>query len=193
MKVNRENKDDRYVLNGQEMAFYSKKIRELNGETTPTTLLTNIWTDIAWEGIANEGGVKLKKGKKPERLLKRIIEMSTNEHDIVLDFFMGSATTQSVAMKMNRNFIGIEQMDYINEFSVPRLQKVIEGEQSGISKNVEWQGGGSFVYAELFEKNAGFIKDILNAETIDDLKKVYNIMLEVGDIDFRADLSKIDW
>ncbi|MCU4693036.1 site-specific DNA-methyltransferase, partial [Limosilactobacillus reuteri] len=69
---------------------------------------------------------------KPEGTLKRIIEIGTNENDIVMDFFMGSATTQAVALKMHRRFIGIEQMDYINTVSVPRLQKVIDGEQGGI-------------------------------------------------------------
>lgn len=71
---------------------------------------------------------------------------------------MGSATTQAVSHKMNRKYIGIEQMDYLNEVSVPRLQKVIEGEQGGVSRHsdVNWQGGGSFVYAELMEKNRGF-------------------------------------
>lgn len=89
---------------------------------------------------------------KPERLISRILTLGSNENDLVLDFFMGSATTQAVAMKMYRRFIGIEQMDYINTVSVPRLQKVISGEQGGISKNVNWQGGGSFIYAELMEK-----------------------------------------
>src|SRR5699024_8082250 len=78
---------------------------------------------------------------KPEKLLQRIVKIGSNEDDLVLDFFMGSATTQAVALKMNRRYIGIEQMDYINTVSVPRLQKVIEGEQGGISKDVEWQGG----------------------------------------------------
>ncbi|MBR9648631.1 site-specific DNA-methyltransferase [Clostridium tyrobutyricum] len=139
--------------------------------------------------VNNEGVFEFRNGKKPEEYIKFFIELFTKKDDLVLDFFMGSATTQAVAMKINRRFIGIEQMDYINTISVPRLQKVIEGEQGGISKDVNWQGGGSFVYAELFEKNTGFIKDILNAETIDDLKKVYSIMLEVGDLDFRADFS----
>ena len=72
---------------------------------------------------------------------------------------MGSATTQAVAMKMNRRFIGIKQMDYIKTVSVERLKKVIAGEQGGISKDVNWQGG-SFVYAELMEKNQGYLKDV---------------------------------
>lgn len=133
------------------------------------------------------------KTPKPEKLIQRILMIGTDEEDIVLDFFMGSSTTQAVAMKMNRKFIGIEQMDYINTISVPRLKKVIEGEQGGISKEVTWKGGGSFIYSELFEKNTGFIKEILNAETTEDLKKTYANMIFTSDLDFRADLSKIKW
>lgn len=128
---------------------------------------------------------------KPENLIKTLIEVATNENDLVLDFFMGSSTTQAVAHKMNRQYIGIEQMDYINTVSVPRLQKVIDGEQGGISKNVEWQGGGSFVYVELMEKNRGFLNAIRDAETKADLRKVFDFMLEEAEIDFRVDLEKI--
>lgn len=136
---------------------------------------------------------------KPEELLYEIIKITTKENDIVMDFFMGSATTPAVAMKMNRRFIGIEQMDYINTVSVPRLEKVIEGEQGGISKAVDWKGGGSFVYAELFPKNMGYLLDIIHSKTMTELKSVYDRMLqgtdtdEPADISFRADLSKIDW
>lgn len=128
---------------------------------------------------------------KPEKLLQRIIHLGSNEKDLILDFFMGSATTQAVAMKMNRRFIGIEQMDYINTVSVPRLQKVIEGEQGGISKDVNWQGGGSFVYAELMEKNTGFIKEIVNATNANELKIIFKRMTETADLDFRADLATL--
>ncbi|EOT45293.1 hypothetical protein OMY_02187 [Enterococcus sulfureus ATCC 49903] len=158
-----------------------------------------LWEDISWSSIKNEGGVELSNGKKPEKLLQRIIASGSEEKDIILDFFMGSASTQATAMKMNRRFIGIEQMDYINEVSVSRLQKVIAGEQGGISKDVNWQGGGSFVYTELMPKNMGYLQDIIHAKTLDDLKVVYNRMLEgtdtmePADISFRADLDKIDW
>lgn len=128
---------------------------------------------------------------KPESLIKAIIEVATNENDLVLDFFMGSATTQAVAMKMNRRFIGIEQMDYINTVSVPRLQKVMEGEQGGISKEVEWQGGGSFVYAELMEKSKGYLHDVRQATDSDQLNAIYQLMLENVDLDFRADLESV--
>jgi len=129
---------------------------------------------------------------KPEELIRSIIDVTTSEKDLVLDFFMGSATTQAVAHKMNRRYIGIEQMDYINTVSVPRLQKVIEGEQGGISEDVEWKGGGSFVYVELMEKNRGFLKSIQNAKTLAELQDVLDFMLEEAEIDFRVDLEKAE-
>ena len=129
---------------------------------------------------------------KPEKLLQRILTLGSNKNDLVLDFFMGSATTQAVAMKMGRRFIGIEQMEYINTVSVPRLQKVIEGEQGGISKDTNWQGGGSFVYAELMEKNQGYLKDLQISENIQELMEVYSRMKENADIDFRLDLEKFE-
>lgn len=129
---------------------------------------------------------------KPEELLSEIMKVTTTEHDMVLDFFMGSATTQAVAMKMNRRFIGIEQMDYIKTVSVERLKKVIAGEQGGVSKDVNWQGGGSFVYAELMEKNQGYLKDVQQAETTKELEDVVQRMIEGGaDFDFRVDVEKV--
>jgi adenine-specific DNA-methyltransferase len=88
-------------------------------------------------------------GQKPEKLIQRIIELSTNENDFVMDFHLGSGTTCAVAHKMNRRYIGIEQMNYIEDIAVERMKKVIEGEQGGISKSLNWQGGGSFIYTEL--------------------------------------------
>ena len=129
---------------------------------------------------------------KPEKLIQRILTIGSNKGDIVLDFFMGSATTQAVAMKMKRQFIGIEQMDYINKVSVPRLQKVIDGEQGGISKDANWQGGSSFVYAELMEKNQDYLSDIQHAETTKQLEEVVNRMIMDGaDFDFRVDVEKV--
>ncbi|MDN6011409.1 MAG: site-specific DNA-methyltransferase [Lactococcus lactis] len=161
--------------------------------------INSLWTDIYVINPMSNERVDFSSGQKPEALIKRIINMVSQEDELVLDFFMGSATTQTVAMKMNRRFIGIEQMDYINEVSVPRLQKVIAGEQGGISKEVNWQGGCSFVYTELMPKNMGYLQDIIHSKTLDELKVVYNRMLtgtdsmEPADISFRADLSKIDW
>jgi len=128
---------------------------------------------------------------KPEKLLQKIIHIGSNENDIVLDFFMGSATTQAVAMKMNRRFIGIEQMDYINTVSVPRLQKVIEGEQGGISKDVNWQGGGSFIYAELMELNQLYMNKIDQASTKEELAELWDELDNNADLNFQLDKEKL--
>ncbi|MDV4191445.1 site-specific DNA-methyltransferase [Lactococcus lactis subsp. lactis] len=128
---------------------------------------------------------------KPEKLLQRIIHIGSNEGDLVLDFFMGSATTQAVAMKMNRRFIGIEQMGYINTISVPRLKKVIEGEQGGISKDINWHGGGSFVYAELMELNQIYMNKIEQVSTTEELADLWHELDENADLNFQLDKEKL--
>ncbi|MDU9745921.1 site-specific DNA-methyltransferase [Helicobacter pylori] len=115
---------------------------------------------------------------KPEALLQRILEISTKENDLVLDFFAGSGTTCAVAHKMKRRYIGIEQMDYIETITKERLKKVIEGEQGGISKKCGFKGGGSFVYAELKEVNLEIKKQILNAKSKSECLKIFNDLNE---------------
>ncbi len=179
LMLERENLSTRYILNGQEITFYANKVRELDGNLAPTTMLTNIWTDIRWEGIAAEGGVKLKKGKKPERLLRRLIEMGTDKPtDIVLDFYLGSGTTAAVAHKMGRQYIGIEQLQYGENDSIVRLENVIQGDQSGISKSVNWQGGGNFIFCELMKYNEAFMERIQSAKSSKELLKIWREMAE---------------
>jgi len=110
--------------------------------------ITTLWShaEIPKADLANEGGVELKRGKKPEQLLKRIIELSSANNEIVLDFFLGSGTTAAVSMKANRQFIGVEQLNYDENDNVKRMINVVKGEQSGVSKAYNWQGGGSFTY-----------------------------------------------
>ncbi|GAA8776160.1 hypothetical protein oki684_10730 [Helicobacter pylori] len=115
---------------------------------------------------------------KPEALISRILEVSTNENDLVLDFFAGSGTTCAVAHKMKRHYIGIEQMDYIETITKERLKKVIEGEQGGISKKCGFKGGGSFVYAELKEVNLEVKRQILNAKSKSECLKIFNDLNE---------------
>ncbi|GAA9185018.1 site-specific DNA-methyltransferase [Helicobacter pylori] len=115
---------------------------------------------------------------KPEALISRILEVSTNENDLVLDFFAGSGTTCAVAHKMKRRYIGIEQMDYIETITKERLKKVIEGEQGGISKKCDFKGGGSFVYAELKEVNLEVKKQILNAKSASECLKIFDDLNE---------------
>jgi adenine-specific DNA-methyltransferase len=191
-KVTREQNDSRFILNGQEIAFYSKKIKEIDGKRIPTTILTNIWSDIAYEGIASEGGVTLKKGKKPEKLLRRIIEMTTNEKDIVLDYHLGSGTTCAVAHKLGRQYIGLEQLDYGENDSIERLKKVINGDTTGISKPVNWQGGGSFVYLELKKYNQFFIEQIEEAKDTKKLLKIWEQMKAKSFLNYNVDIKKQD-
>ena len=131
------------------------------------------------------------KGQKPEALLQRIIESSTNENDIVMDFFAGSGTTLAVAHKMKRRWIGIEQMDYIESITKERLKKVIEGEQGGISKVVNWSGGGSFVYAELMPLNAIYKEKIQNINDEKELENIYKDLESKAFLDYRVDLQEI--
>ena len=154
--------------------------------------LTNMWTDISYEGIAKEGGVKLKGGKKPERLIRRIINMASNPGDIVLDFFSGSGTTASVAYKMGRQFITCDQLDSQIEMSMKRLKNVSVGEQSGISKLVNWQGGGSFIYCELAKANDIFVDMIQTATTTDELKTIWTQMKETGYLSYKINIATID-
>lgn len=135
----------------------------------------DFWSDISTAGgFSEEGGINFPTAKKPEKLLKRIIQMFTEENEIVLDFFMGSATTQATSMKLGRQFIGIEQMDYIEDKAVTRLINTINGDQTGVSQDIDvnWQGGGAFVYCELLEDNQSLVYELEKATTPDSVKSV---------------------
>lgn len=154
--------------------------------------ISDVWDDIAsFQTVVNAQERVGFNTQKPEKLIQRIIDSSSNKGDIILDFFMGSSTTQAVAHKMGRQYIGIEQMDYINTVSVPRLQKVIEGEQGGISKDVDWKGGGGFVYAELASLNERYVKDIQQASNEAELEKVLSTMKESAYLNFKVDLERV--
>ena len=88
---------------------------------------------------------------KPEALVKEVLLVATQPGDLVLDSFLGSGTTAAVAHKMGRRYIGIEMGEHAKTHCIPRLQKVIDGEQGGISKSVNWQGGGGFDFYTLGE------------------------------------------
>lgn len=151
-----------------------------------------------WDGfyldmgnVGKEGTVDFKNGKKSERLVSQIIKMITNEGDIVLDYHLGSGTTAAVTHKMNRQYIGIEQMDYIETVSVERLKKVIAGEQGGISKDVNWSGGGSFVYAELKNDAQDFKNTIIEATTTDELLELFELAKKSSFLSYRIDPKKL--
>ena len=121
---------------------------------------------------------------KPERLIQRILHLGSNEGDIVLDFFLGSGTTVSVAHKMNRQYIGVEQMDYIETIVLERMKKVISSDEVGISKALGWQGGGSFIYAELKSLNTGFIRKADAAKNENDIDELLNFIISKGTISY---------
>ena len=121
------------------------------------------------------------KGQKPEKLLKRIIESSSNKGDIVLDFFLGSGTTAATAHKLGRRYIGIEQMDYIETAVCERMKKVVTGEdQDGISHSVNWKGGGSFIYCELAKLNQKYVDRIQIAENDKELADIWREIKKTG-------------
>lgn len=156
--------------------------------------INDFWSnsEIQVTDIANEGNVNLRRGKKPEELLQRIIEWSTNKNDLILDFFVGSGTTCAVANKLGRKFIGIEQLDYGKNDCISRLKYVIKGDQTGISKAVDWKGGGSFVYCELSKLNHKFVYDITKSKTAKELKQIWESIKKDGFISYKLNPKDFD-
>lgn len=139
-----------YAVNGARLAFLSDSIYTLDDGTRDLgMLLCDFWSDIDFQNTQNEGGVKFPASKKPERLIQRILGMFTNENEIILDSFLGSGTTAAVAQKLNRKYIGIEMGEHAYTHCVARLNNVISGDQSGISRSVSWKGGGAYRFYEL--------------------------------------------
>jgi adenine-specific DNA-methyltransferase len=111
----------------------------------------DFWTDIKTTGgVGEEGGVYFPKGKKPEQLIRRIIECCTEQGDWVLDSFAGSGTTLAVAHKLRRRWIGVEIGDHADTHILPRLRRVVDGnDNTGITTEVAWKGGGGFRFSRL--------------------------------------------
>jgi adenine-specific DNA-methyltransferase len=126
------------------------RIRLLFADDYLTVHPGDFWQDIKTTGLGDEGGVDFTNGKKPEALIKRIIGMSTQLGDWVLDSFAGSGTTGAVAHKMGRRWIMVELGEHCHTHIIPRLKKVIDGtDKGGITEAVGWQGGGGFRYFRL--------------------------------------------
>ncbi|MFA7319522.1 MAG: site-specific DNA-methyltransferase [Parcubacteria group bacterium] len=127
---------------------------------------------------------------KPERLLHKILGIGSKESDLILDFFAGSGTTLAVAHKTGRQYIGIEQMEYIHDLPESRLKKVIEGEQGGISKAVNWKGGGSFVYTELMPVNERFVREVEKVKNKKEVADLWKRIEKNGFLSYRVDEEK---
>lgn len=164
--------------------------------------LTTVWNDLKQvyadpraykENQADRTElIKEFSGQKPENLIARILEMSSDENDLVLDFHLGTGTTCAVAHKMKRQYIGIEQLDHLEDFAINRITKVIKGDQNGISKDVAWKGGSDFVYCELMKYNEDFIDQIESAKDIKALLKIWEQMKEKAFFKYSVDLKEFD-
>ena len=160
----REGQSNQYFRNGEQVAFYSSKVKEIDGIEVTAERVSDLWEDLLSNNLHKEGDVRFPKGKKPEALIKRVFELFTNEGDLVLDSFLGSGTTAAVAHKMNLQYIGIEMGNQAESHCRFRLSKVVDGDSSGISKAVKWQGGGGFKFyrlgANAFDETGKICADI---------------------------------
>ncbi|WP_045404503.1 DNA methyltransferase [Vibrio jasicida] len=182
-----EDVDGFYILNGEQIVFWGNSYKNVDGHDIPTTALTDVWTDIGFTGIAKEGNIVLKNAKKPEQLLKRIVELTTSPGEYVLDYHAGSGTTAAVSHKLKRKYITIEQLNYGSNACWERLKNVINGDTTGISKLVDWQGGGSFIYCELAEQASTFLAKIESADTVEKLFVVWQELKESSNLSFKVD------
>lgn len=182
-----------FIGNTKRLVSYLKHSCSIESDKIYKLLkLGTLWDDMSWSSVFMEGGVKLKNGKKPEQLLKRIIELTTSVNDIVMDYHLGSGTTCAVAHKLKRQYIGLEQLNYGNDDSVVRLKNVVNGDQSGISKTLDWQGGGSFVYLELKKYNQTFMEQIEAANDTNELLKIWEQMKAKSFLNYNVDIKKHD-
>lgn len=140
-----------------------------------------------YNNVINEGGVVFRNGKKPEKYISFLLSLFTSNNDIVLDYHMGSGTTAAVSHKMNRQYIGCEQMEEQVDLIITRLNNVINAEQSGVSHDVNWQGGGSFVYCELAKANQNFADEIEKSKTTEELIEIWKCMQETGFLSWKVD------
>lgn len=193
MIVRHPNDDMDYMfIGGRRVIFYKERLKNIDGKIVPAEMVTDIWMDISIEGLAKEGGVDFPKGKKPEKLLQRCIAMYSNPGDLVLDSFLGSGTTCAVAHKMGRRWIGVEMGNHVYTHCIPRLTKVINGEdQGGITKATGWKNGGGFKFYEL--ASSLIVKDRYGQQVISDkynADMLAEAMCKILDYHYKPDKEK---
>jgi adenine-specific DNA-methyltransferase len=145
LRLARAGRRDLVLRAGNRILFLADKVIDRAGRRVLVEPLTNVWDDIPFQGIAREGAVRFVRSKKPEKLIARILAMSTDPGDWVLDAFLGSGTTAAVALKMGRRWIGIERGADVDALCIPRLRSVVDGgDGAGVTRAFEWKGGGGF-------------------------------------------------
>lgn len=188
----KENENKKTILwKKWEVVFFSNKVNNVDWEECATKYLSDIWMDIKRDWIANEWWVILKWWKKPERLIKRIIEMWSKEWDIILDYHLWSWTTCAVAHKMNRQYIGIEQLEYLENWAITRVNNVISWEETWISKIVNRQGWWSFVYMETVMDNIKYIETVKQLKEKSKIIDLYNTLKDNIYVNYKIDIRKM--
>ncbi|MCO6455104.1 MAG: site-specific DNA-methyltransferase [Pirellulaceae bacterium] len=200
LQYRRDGFPDAYLRNGKKLVFYQDKMMQVGERLATAEKASDIWTDVLPNDLHNEGGVELPKGKKPEALLSRLIELGTNEGDIVLDFFAGTATAAAVAQKTNRRWVAVENATFFVEKPLRRMKNTLNGESRGISTAFGWKGGGNYsvVTLESYE-------DVLNnlemkrtpqqaslLEQDDDLREQY-VLSYMLDVESRGSQSLLNY
>lgn len=195
---------DKEYANGAYFLVKSKKFSVRVQKPEGTTMAPEKYVDEQYlskaigVGTNEDASSHLKKlginftNSKPESIVAFFLRAMTKENDWVLDFFLGSGTTCACAHKMNRHYIGIDQMDYIQTETCKRLRQVIEGEQGGVSQSVNWKGGGSFVYCELAKANETYREEIINAKEETELNTIWESMQATNFLSYKIDPKKID-
>jgi len=145
LRLVRDGHKDLVLRNGNRLLVLADKVRTEGGRRFLVEPLTNVWDDVPFQGIAREGGARFVRNKKPERLVARLLDMTTLPGDWVLDAFLGSGTTAAVAHKSGRRWIGIERGQHLDQLCLPRLRRVVDGEDlTGVTRTFGWKGGGGF-------------------------------------------------
>jgi adenine-specific DNA-methyltransferase len=145
MRLRRAGHKDFVVRGGNRVLFLVDKAAVRDGRRVLVEPLTNVWDDVPFQGIAREGGARFVRNKKPESLLARVLALSTDPGDWVLDAFLGSGTTAAVAHKMGRRWVGIERGEHLDALCLPRLRRVVDGQDdTGVTRAFDWRGGGGF-------------------------------------------------
>lgn len=166
---------------------------EIDGVLYKKDMQGTLWDFVGeTKNLTKEGQVQLANGKKPERLIDAVLSCCMDKGDIVLDAYLGSGTTAAVAHKKGLQYIGLEQLDRHMELAKERLQNVINGDESGISKETQWTGGGSYVYCELAENSQTYIHKIKEASTHEQLIFIYDELKTSEFISYRVDINKME-
>jgi adenine-specific DNA-methyltransferase len=145
MRMLRAGRKDLVLRGGNRILFLADKVALVDGRPVLVEPLTNVWDDLGFQGIAREGDARFVRSKKPEKLIARILALSTDPGDWVLDAFLGSGTTAAVALKMKRRWVGIERGPHVDTMCLPRLRRVVDGtDKAGVTRAFDWTGGSGF-------------------------------------------------